>query len=127
MTVPVPVVVGFAVGLILVLVLLLAVLFHTGPQGAGGAALDLGALRELVRQRKTQIGIVTIALNNYAARRGWIDGELCNTLNYVVGTLTAIAATAKMNRIENKTETAVTAAKIAAVKRPADDPAKEGI
>lgn len=122
MTVPVPVVVGFAGGLILVLVLLLALLFHTGPQGAGGASVNLAALRDWLEGKKTYLGMVLLAVNNYAARRGWIDGQLASDLNLALGTLTGIAFVAKNNRIEQKVDTATTAAKLAAIARP-----KEGI
>jgi hypothetical protein len=103
-------------------ILILALLLRGGPSGAGGSALDLVSLLDWLKGKKTYIGIVLTALNNYAARRGWIDQELCNQLNYALVPLTGIALVAKMNRTEQKVETAVTAAKIAAVTRP-----KEGV
>lgn len=121
--------VGFAiVGLLaLCALLLLANLFKSGPSGPMGSAVDLGGLVEWLQGKKTYIGMVLLAINNYASRKGWMDAQLATDLNIALGTLTGIAFVAKTNRIEQKTETAVTAAKIAAVVRPEGPVPKEGI
>jgi len=107
--------------------IIIGLLLRSGPQGAGGAAVDLGALRDWLSGKKTYIGMVLLAVNNYAGRRGWIDGQLTTDLNTALALLTGVAFVAKSNRIEQKTEVAVTAAKIAAIPRPTDPPVKEGI
>jgi hypothetical protein len=100
----------------------IGLLLRGGSSGAGGSPLDLGGLRDWLEGKKTYIGMVTLAINNYAARRGWIDTQLATDLNTALGLLTGAAFVAKVNRVEQKTEQAVTAAKIAAVMRP-----KEGV
>ena len=124
----IPPALAYGVGALLVLlcVLVLVLLLHTGPQGGGGAGINLAALEEWFQGKKTYIGMVLLALNNYGARRGWIDGQLASDLNTALALLTGIAFVAKSNRIEQKAETAVTASKIAAVSRGGVPP-KEGI
>jgi short subunit fatty acids transporter len=46
-------------------------------------------------------------VNNYAARRGWIDAELASTLNYGLSVLTGAAFVAKTNRNSLKIDAAV--------------------
>jgi hypothetical protein len=106
--------------------IVIGLLLRGGPQGAGGAAVNLGALRDFLEQKKTYICAVLLALNNYAARKGYIDAALASDLNTALALLTGIAVVAKMNRIEQKTETAVTASKIAAVNREPAIP-REGL
>jgi hypothetical protein len=127
MIIPPGVVYGFGALLIVLLVLVLVLLLHTGPQGAGGASVNLDALRVWLEGKKSYICAVLLAVNNYAARKGYIDAALASDLNTALALLTGAAVIAKMNRIEQKTEVAVTAAKIAAIPRPTDPPVKEGI
>jgi hypothetical protein len=107
--------------------LVIVLLLRSGPAGAGGSAVDLGGLKDWLEGKKTYLGMVALAFNNYAGRRGWIDAQLTTDLNTALALLTGVAFVAKANRIEQKTETAVVAAKIAAVVRPTDPPVKEGI
>ena len=65
------------------------------------------------------IGLVALAFNNYAGRRGWMDAQLVSDLNTALGAATGLAFIAKTNRIEQKVETATTAAKLAAAVRGA--------
>ncbi len=102
---------GLVLAVLLVLVVMLA---RSGPAGVGGSAVNISALVTWLQGKKSTIGIVLIALNNYAARRGWIDPQLCNDLNYVLGTGTALAFVQKTNRVEQKQDVVVEQAKVAA-------------
>ena len=129
MIVPPALVYGFGALMLLLCILVLALLFHTGPQGAGGASVNLAALADWLQGKKTYIGMVLLAGNNYAARRGWIDAQMASDLNTALALLTGFAFVAKSNRIEEKAETATTAAKIAAVSRtpPVPPITREGL
>ena len=94
--------------LILFGLIILGLMFRSGPSGAAGAPLsvNLGGLVTWAQGKKTYLGMILLALNNYAARKGWIDFELASDLNLILGPLTGAAFVAKMNRIENKQDVA---------------------
>jgi hypothetical protein len=122
MTVDLRIVLAVAGAAVFIGGIIIGLLLHSSPQNSSGASVNLAALIEWGRGKKTYFGLVLVALNNFAARKGWIDHDLANELNLALGTFTAVAVTAKLNRIEQKTEQAVVASKIAAVTRPKEGP-----